>query len=162
MKTRCKFCWKPLDLDSTQDKCFNCGISISKTKKDLTKEEKKLRDKYLTIRAVGFLMQVSGIITSLTSFYLLMGASSNSDDKPSLLLSPPLLILWIFIGIYLWFLGGALRRYRAFSYRTTIITYVIFVLLNIITGEFSNMILPVLIIWAVIYSKDVFKVSRKD
>ncbi len=129
MAKRCKYCFSKLSGGSSV--CGVCKIDSAKSKKDLTKEEKKIAYWCRTLYIMGFLAIVGGAFGAFLLFpyvVLIIRGETEHLGRPGL--------FWYFytistfiLSIVFIFFGIALRRYKKWCYVGGIILYSFFIML---------------------------------
>ena len=128
--TQCKSCL--FKEDAPDGICPVCGIDQVKEKKNLTKEEKKIRSAARGIRAVSTLHFFAGIIMLFISF--LMVAIYSHGYKLIPFPEQPLanMIYYFAFGIVLLVLSAGLKKFTKWAYYTTAVSYGILLVINLI------------------------------
>lgn len=139
---KCKFCFSL--SEEGENVCPVCGIEKTKSKEDLTKQEKRKRYFCKAIRVVGFLQMIVGILLIFGGILLLITSISSQQFIESKIIS---LIFIIFYGIFSFILGFYLTKYKRWIFYAALIFYSIQILLNIIVKNPYRVVITILFLY---------------
>jgi len=145
MKKKCKYCFTKSG-DDLED-CPVCKISFSKTKKELTKEEKAIRGAAINLHTVSFLLILGGVAG--ISLSLIMPFFRVEDN---------LIVMGIFLilSFFALVLGVNIRRYKKWCYLASIIFFSLKIFLDLLSGNLVGFVFSFLFLCMVVP-----KASRK-
>jgi hypothetical protein len=124
---RCRSCW--YTTDTPDGICPVCGIALDKTKKSLTREERRVRSVARRIRGVAGLHGLCGILV-LIAFVLTLVIFGPVLAKSHVLY--PLAVLVTVASLLNCVLAVGLWRYRFWAYRLALALYALALIAGLI------------------------------
>jgi len=135
MMKRCKSCLFKADVDDGI--CPVCGIDQAKSKKDLSKEQKRIRYAAIGIRSVAVLHLLGGVILLVILPSLLLRYASQGTYSASLILA---VVYSFIVGIVFLVLAFGLWKYAKWGYYAAAATYGIILFMNLISPNIGLLV----------------------
>jgi hypothetical protein len=108
--------------------CGVCKIDSSKTKKELTKEEKGVWYASINLRVIGFLAILGGALVSVGSLIALIAPPKDGTPILVIIFTLAISIFFIYFGLSVW-------KYKQWCYVGGIVLYSISFVLNLLSAS---------------------------
>ena len=134
---KCRFCFTR--SGEYERVCPVCGIDKSKSKSELSRQEKLTRYFCRGIRVVGILNIIGGIGDTIIAIAGLFGAISPGYRFPfravlGIKMDTPLMLLY---GIFLFVFGCSLMKYKKWPFYAAVIYYPIMIIICFTRAHYS-------------------------